>query len=347
MPGSSARSDSACRFALLPRVDYCRRGVNAVVHIARVLPVEAIRRLAVVRVSRFDTPAGAGSKQLDNAEAMARVLARWGGDLCGLLNAMTRGELVAAGLELTTHRPDIAQLRSPELRVALWQAGARLERGDSEIPANLQPRPILLGGHLVIQAAPRGAFPPSAAWPRPLPGSTAAQPPSEEPETLDELLAAADRLIGVRLGRRGRDKGAWGSRAQALLGVCERGEAEPDWRGDVEIKTVPVAREESGAWRVVEDPAIAMAGELGGSGGSAALAKLQRTLWLARADVGDGDATIVSWYLLDWDPEVARLARRYLHERPKGPAGTDARGLYLAKRFFADAGLLATLNGAA
>ena len=85
--------------------------------------------------------------------------------------------------------------------------------------------------------------------------------------------------------------------------------------------------------------------ELGVTGGSAAVAKLQRTLWLARTDVGDGDATIVSWYLLEWDPEVARLARRYLHERPKGPAGTDARGLYLSKRFFADAGLLATLNG--
>ena len=57
------------------------------------------------------------------------------------------------------------------------------------------------------------------------------------------------------------------------------------------------------------------------------------------------DATIVSWYLLDWDADVARLARRYLHDRPKGPAGTLARGRYLGKRFFADCGLLATLNG--
>ena len=77
-------------------------------------------------------------------------------------------------------------------------------------------------------------------------------------------------------------------RAAALLGVVERGDDEPDWRGDVEIKTVPVAREASGLWRVVEDPAIAMVGEGG------ALAKLQRTLWLARADVDGGDATIVS-----------------------------------------------------
>ena len=81
--------------------------------------------------------------------------------------------------------------------------------------------------------------------------------------------------------------------------------------------------------------------------GEPAFAKLQRTLWLARSDVDRADATIVSWYLLDWDPDIARLARRYLHDRPKGPAGTSARGLYLHKRFFADAGLLATLNGPA
>jgi hypothetical protein len=142
----------------------------------------------------------------------------------------------------------------------------------------------------------------------------------------------------VRLGGRGRDKGAWGLRAARLLGLVERNDAEPDWRGDIEVKTVPVAREPGGWWRVLEDPAIAMAGE-------PALAKLARTLWLARAGVEPGDATIVSWYLLDWDPEIARLTRCYLHDRPKGPAGTRARGLYLHKRFFAEAGLLATLNG--
>jgi hypothetical protein len=172
-----------------------------------------------------------------------------------------------------------------------------------------------------------------------LPPALAAQPPVDEPDSLDELLAAADRAIGVRLGRRGADKGAWGVRAAALVGVAERGGDEPDWRGDVEIKTVPVTIDASGLWRVVEDPAIAMAFE------RAAIAKLQRTLWLARADLDDGEATIVSWYLLEWDARLAQLARRYLHDRPKGPAGTDQRGVYLHKRFFADAGLLATLNG--
>ena len=65
-------------------------------------------------------------------------------------------------------------------------------------------------------------------------------------------------------------------------------------------------------------------------------------------ETGNGrDATIVSWYLLDWDPDIARLLRRDLHDRPKGPAGSVSRAVYLHRRFFADAGLLATLNGEA
>jgi hypothetical protein len=308
--------------------------MNAVAHMSSLLPPEVIRRLAALRPHRFagrvDEPRGV----LDIAEACARVIARWDADLCGLLNALTRGELVVLALRLGVR----AELRSPTLRAALWDRGAALERGDGWVSPAVQPRPIILGGHLVVQARPRGLYPPSAAWPRAMPAPRAAAPPCDEPDTLDELLAAADRAIGVRLGARGRDKGAWGLRAARLLGIVERNEREPDWRGDVEVKTVPVARDPSGWWRVVEDPAIAMANE-------PALAKLARTLWLARSDVDSADATIVSWYLLDWDPDIARLVRRYLHDRPKGPAGTEARGHYLHKRFFADAGMLATLNG--
>jgi hypothetical protein len=306
--------------------------VNAVEHLAARLSAEALRRLAALRASRFDAARTRVRRDASSDEARALVIDRWRGDLCGLLNALTRGEL--SSLARGDHGA-----RSAALRMQLWERGADLERAGAEIPPGLQPRPVVLGGHLVIQAAPRGLYPPAPAWPRGLPGPTVAAPPAEEPDSLDELLAAADRAVGVRLGPRGRDKGAWGLRAAALLGVVERGGDEPDWRGDVELKTVPVAREANGLWRIVEDPAIAMAGE------AAALAKLQRTLWLARADTCDGDATIVSWYLLEYDAEVARLARRYLHLRPKGPAGTDQRGLYLHKRFFAEAGLLATLNG--
>jgi hypothetical protein len=305
--------------------------VNAVEHFARALPAEAVRRLAALRVSRFDPGRPPPRHDADTDEARALVCARWADDLCGLLNALTRGELAALAKR---------DGRSPELRAELWEAGAALERGGTEISATLQPRPVVLGGHLVVQQPPRGLFPPAASWPRALPPPAPAAPPADEPEALDELLAAADRSIGVRLGARGRDKGAWGLRAAALLGLVERGAGEPDWRGDVEVKTVPIAREDSGRWRVVEDPAIAMLGE------TAALAKLQHTLWLARSDCDGGDATIVVWYLLASDPEIARLVRRYLHVRPKGPAGTDQRGLYLHKRFFADCGLLATLNGA-
>ena len=326
--------------------------MNAVEHMVSLLPPEAIRRLGALRLpqrGQVRQPRGA----LDIAQATVRVIARWGDDLCGLLNAMSRGELAVLALQLGVP----AALRAPGLRAALWDRGAALERGAAEVSPAVQPRPIVLGGHLVIQAPPRGLYPPAACWPRTVPAPRRAAPPPGEPDTLDELLAAADRMIGVRLGARGRDKGAWGVRAARLLGIVERNEREPDWRGDVEVKTVAIARDPSGWWRVVEDPAIAMVGE-------PALAKLARTLWLARTDVEAGDptpgapdarpdarpdatpdATIVSWYLLDWDPDIARLARRDLHDRPKGPAGTDARGLYLHKRFFADAGLLATLNG--
>ncbi len=319
--------------------------MNAVEHLAGLLPPEAVRRLAGLRVGRFDRPGLLGMtatpRALDNDEALAHVIARWGEDLCGLLNALTRGELAALADQLRVDASSSA--RSFELRARLWERGATLERGATEVSARVQPAPVVLGGHLVVQASPRGLFPPSEVYPRPLPDPMAERPPLEEPETVDDLLAAADDAIGVRLGPRGRDKGAWGMRAQVLLGVPATGSDEPDWRGDVEIKTVPVAQEPSGLWRVVEDPAIAMVGD-------GVIAKLQRTLWLARATLDRGDplvddATIVSWYLLDWDADVARLARRYLHERPKGPAGTLARGKYLGKRFFADCGLLATLNG--
>lgn len=315
--------------------------MNAAHRFAALLPPDAARRLAARPADRFALAAGPARarRDLDVDEARAVVAGRWADDLCALLNACTRGELAELARRLRVSPSG----RSPALRAALWEVGARLERGDAEVPPGLQPRPSLLGGHLVVEAEARGAHPPSATWPRPVPPAADPRPPTEEPETLDELLAAADRALGVPLGRRGRDKGAWGARAARLLGVIDRGEGEPDWRGDVELKTIPVAREPGGRWRVVEDPAIAM---LGDDGAAPAVAKLQRTLWLCRADLPDGDATLVSWYLLEWDRTIARLAHRYLHLRPKGPAGTADRGVYLSRRFFADAGLLRTLNGA-
>lgn len=283
------------------------------------LPRAALRRLAP------------GVPDDDRVAALADVFAL---DLCGLLNRLRGDELRALAIALRL--PDTGDVLA--LRATLWQWGAEAEAGGPAwLGTAIQPRPVPIGARLVHAAPPRGLAPPSSTWPRPVPPPRPATPPADEPDDVDALLAAADRALGVRLPARGRDKGAWGAAAAALLGVVERGHGEPDWRGDVEVKTVPVARDRSGRWRVTEDPAVAMVD-------AQPLAKLRRVLWLVRASVGEG-ATIMSWYFVEWDAEVARLVRRDLHTRPKGPRGTDQRGWYLHKRFFVDAGLYPTLNG--
>lgn len=286
------------------------------------LPHAAVRRLA-----------GATVRDDDAAD---RAAARFAGDLPGLVNRLRQDELraLAAALRLD------GATDAGALRAALWRWGAIAEAGGAQhLGTALQPVPQAIGARLVHVAAARGMAPPAPRWPRPLPAPRDAPPPADEPADLDELLAAADRALGVRLPARGRDKGAWGRAAASLLGVIERGADEPDWRGEVELKTVPVARDRRGLWRVTEDPAVAMEG-------ASPLGKLRRVLWLCRAAAGEG-AALLSWYLLDWDADVARWVRRDLHTRPKGPRGTDLRGWYLHKRFFLDAGLYATLNGPA
>jgi hypothetical protein len=296
--------------------------VNASGVLIAALSRAALRRLAP------------GSADDDRIAALADTFAL---DLCGLLNRLRVDELRALATQLklpatATHGDVLA------LRAALWQWGAEAEAGGAALlGTTLQPRPVAIGARLVHAAAPRGLAPPSSAWPRPLPPPRPPAPPPEEPDDVDALLAAADRALGVRFPARGRDKGAWGMAAASLLGVVERGHDEPDWRGDVEVKTIPVARDRNGRWRVTEDPAVAMVD-------AQPLGKLRRVLWLVRASVGDG-ATLLSWYFVEWDAEVARLVRRDLHTRPKGPKGTDGRGWYLHKRFFVDAGLYPTLNG--
>lgn len=249
------------------------------------------------------------------------------GGACELLNRCS-----AATLRALATRLGVVGREVGALRLAVWRALASGAGGDA-------PEPMLIGGRLVPYAPPLGLSPPAPAWPRPVPAAREPAPPLEEPECLDTLLDAADRALGVRLGPRGRQgKGVWGQRAAALLGVPERGELEPDWRGDVELKTVAVARSREGQWRVMEDPAISTVG-------AAPLAKLQRVLWLCRAEVPPDDATLVSWYLLEWSPELAAMVARALHTRPKGPRGGHGRGFYLHKGFFAECGLIAALNG--
>ncbi|HEX2690900.1 MAG TPA: hypothetical protein VHN14_30010, partial [Kofleriaceae bacterium] len=65
--------------------------MNAVVHMVSLLPPEVIRRLAAVRPHRFATQLAEPRGVLDVEQSRARVIARWDADLCGLLNALTRG----------------------------------------------------------------------------------------------------------------------------------------------------------------------------------------------------------------------------------------------------------------
>ena len=300
--------------------------MNAALHFASLLPRPIRARLA----------GAARGGDIDHALCRA-----FEGDLAALLNRMRKGELeeLARAIGAATTGAVGA------LRARLWRAGAALEAGgEAELGRPWQPVPAVLGGRLVLLGPARGLAPPAAALPRPVPpppfarGQDAPPCPIEEPDSIEDLLARATGLCGVRLGARGRDKGAYGSRVAALLGVRERGASEPDWRGEVEVKTVPVVRDPGGLWRVSEDPAVSMADVVPES-------KLGRVLWIARvADAAD--SPILSWYYQEWDAVVARLARRCLHTRPKGPAGTTSRGWYLHKRFFAGSGFLATLNGA-
>lgn len=293
--------------------------MNAARVLVRSLPRATLRRLAPT---------------LPEDERAEAVGGRFDLDLCGLLNCLRADELRAL---LAAQRLD-ADGDALALRATLWHWGARQEAGGTDrLGTPLQPCPGSLGARLIHAAPPRGLAPPSSAWPRPLPAPRPATPPADEPDDVDALLAAATDALGVRLPARGRDKGAWGAAAAALLGLVERNHDEPDWRGDVEVKTVPVALDRAGRWRVTEDPAVSMVDAF-------PLDKLRRVLWLVRASVGDG-ATLLSWYFVEWDAEVSRLVRRDLHTRPKGPRGTTRRGWYLHKRFFVDAGLHATLNG--
>jgi hypothetical protein len=293
--------------------------------------VGALSREAVARVLRSQGGRAGG----DLVRLRRRVADQFALDLPGFLNLASREELerMAVAVQLP------ASGSIGELRARLWRFGAEREAGGPEwLGTALQPVPVVLRGKLVPLADPGGLSPPTIAYPRAVPGP--APLPTDldlEPDSLEELLERADLLLGVRLGAATRDKGAHGTRIAALLGVRERGDAEPDWRGEVEIKTVPVLRDRSGFWRVKEDPAIAME-DVDPS------AKLNRVLWVARV-ADDDESPVLCWFYQERDPRIAELHRRDLHTRPKGGAGATTRGWYLHKRFFAASGFLAALNG--
>jgi len=302
--------------------------MNAVAQFAHAFPRPALRRAlrALDRNARVN----------GNTERLRRGLVRrFELDLAGFLNVAVRGELEA--IAESAKLEDAGSIG--DLRARLWLHGAELEAGcRTLLGTRIQPLPVVLRGKLVLQGAQRGLAPDSPSYPRPIPPITTVEAIDDEPDTLEALLDRASELCGLRLGARGRDKGAYGVRIAALLGVEETGHTEPDWRGEVEIKTVPVVRDRSGWWRVKEDPAVSMET-------ASPIAKLRQVLWIAR--VADGEESpILSWYYQVWDSAVAKMVMQHLHRRPKGGAGATTRGWYLHKRFFVDSGFLTTLNGA-
>jgi len=302
--------------------------MNAAIELVSHWPRDAVAR--ALRALR------AGEKELrGHTRALrCRLVNRFELDLAGLLNLANRRELelMAGANDLSTRG------RIGELRARLWAYGAGLETSDMpEEAAAYQPTPIVLRGKLVYLGRDRGMSPPVRVFPRPVPPPVEIEAAEAEPDTVEDLLDSADRLVGARLGQRGRDKGAFGCRVAHLLGVREHGYPEPDWRGEVEIKTVPVVRDTSGWWRVKEDPAVSMEH-------AAPLAKLQRVLWIARVADAE-DSPVLSWYYQEWDAALRDLVAAHLHTRPKGGAGATTRGWYLHKRFFVESGFLRSLNG--
>jgi hypothetical protein len=160
-----------------------------------------------------------------------------------------------------------------------------------------------------------------------------------EPSTLEELLARASTLVGVRLGARGADKGSYGRRVSELLGIAASSSSSRDWRGEIELKTVAVVRAEGGRWRLKDGPALSMRSV-------DAREKLGRVLWVVRVDEGEvAGAPVLSWFYQELDPELAAAFERSRHLRPKGGAGTTARGWYLRRDYFDACGLMRSLNG--
>jgi hypothetical protein len=309
--------------------------MNAVAALVGLLPADLVR----ARLERDGLPWGG------TASACARRLrARYDVDLVGFLNGAGVAELRALAGRL-----DLGAGTAGALRQKLWLWGAARERralattgaaaGDI---AAVQLVPILAGGRLALGRRPeptaplpaaRGArFPAADAYPRAVPPPRAAAETGAEPTSLDALL-------GVRLGNRGRDKGHYGHRIAELLGLARSSSPRPDWRGEVEVKSLAVVRAEAARWRIKDGPALSMRSV-------DAAAKLARVLWIVRIDEGEvAGAPILSWYYQELHGDLAAALERARHLRPKGGAGTTGRGWYLRRDFFAACGLLRSLNG--
>lgn len=286
-------------------------------------------------------------------DARRKLVARYELDLVGFLNNSRLTELKALCRALNLDEGG----GLGALRLRLWRWGAGHERRGivATVDAHVQRPPDLVGARLVVggrkklaaagsalPAAREAQWPGSPRWPDgpiEVPPAASAVEPSVEPGTLDELLARADALVGVRLGSRGADKGAYGHRIAALLGIPRSSAADPDWRGEVEVKTLAVVRAAGARWRLKDGPAIGMRSV-------DASAKARRVLWIVRADEGEvPGAPVLSWFYQELAGEVLEAFEAARHLRPKGGAGTQGKGWYLRRPFFEACGLMASING--
>ena len=305
-------------------------------------------KLLVDQLQRAHPEAARRRREREEVRSKRKLVDKYELDLAGFLNGASRAELLALCDALRLHAGATGAMRQ-----RLWAWGAALERrGLGAVDARVQPAPGLRGTRLTAEGRPAGSrapvlpgaraarFPEASSWPRPLPPPRALpEGAGGEPVSLEELLARADLLVGVRLPARGRDKGAQGQRIAALLGLPRSSAALPDWRGLVEVKTVAVARATLGRWRLKDGPALSMKGV-------DARAKLRRVLWVVRVDENVvGDSPILSWYYQELDAELEEAFEAARHLRPKGGRDTRGRGWYLRRGFFEACGLMRSLNG--
>jgi hypothetical protein len=303
------------------------------------LPADMVRK----RLEREGLSARGGS-----SACVRRLRLRYEIDLLGFLNGATVHELraLAAAVELPAEAPAGA------LRQRLWSWGAALERRVvGEQALGVQPAPVLSSaGRLSLprrravdegrcRRRARPAFRRATAGRGRFPRRGAAPAQPSEPESLEELLARAGALLGVRLGGRDADKGAYGRRISQLLGIGPSSSQAPDWRGEVELKTLAVTRAGGARWRLKDGPAISMRSV-------EATAKLARVLWIVRVDEREvAGAPVLSWYYQELDADLTAALERSRHLRRRGaPARAAAAGTCGAD-YFEACGLLRSLNG--
>ena len=182
------------------------------------------------------------------------LLEQFRSDLGGFLNCCNRNELDKIALDVGCN----LKVSIGEMRLALWERATVLEQTDGVLrDFGSNAKPSLLRGKVVFLQKGNGIDAVSSG-PVFLDSGTHLLAFDSEPDDIEELLRRAECLRGEAIPMQGRDKGGYGAWIAERLGLIERGLAEPDWQGEVEVKTLPVAKDGMGHFYVSEDPAIAM-----------------------------------------------------------------------------------------